>query len=1437
MSEDEEEKGKPFRGVLRSMKPSQPATIPIGALVTRPRLRENMARYYNCALEGKEADQKWLRTACALTPEQEYDPEKEEAMKEFECAKLLQIVLDHPQKFRGLNSSKAEKKARDLLSSQPAGNTPSRISVPREVTFPPMPFFALPPAEKPLKKPLEYQIPIGPKPLAQSAGAYIQKDVQPKTIPAEYNQLLQKGAVSSDPLIKAEFGRLQQDLAYYQTQPETVYSISDLSALEAIVSEDPNNSTRMRALKTEIIQLANQFHEAEGLRLKQYELLRISGQLKALELEELIVNFGRQKPELLQKRNPTLTEKECTQLYQKITEYLLYATAEQQRMRAKEALHKLKEAKDPEERKSLEEAFIATCLAERQYALEVNDPVSSAYLVFEYFGDLLLRPAQKEKLELFLKGGDQNPVLEMIMGSGKSKVLLVLLGVLRADGKAISTIVTSPSFFRDVAAHTHGRLHEIFGQTLTTIHFNRETPVKLKTLQPILATLQTAQAEQNCIIVTSKTLHCLMLRYLEEWFKLDPSTNETPKELEVLREILTTLFFHNKLLIDELDTVLNVLHSVSFSLGTKSSFSDHDLFVFLALYRHLYSDPDLKQLARLDSDPSPATKAPSLTRDRYNQILKPALASKFLEGLKTNVPPEIKYQKVPEEVGRLSKEEKDALIDFLCQDIDLPDERLKKAQEAYDQLSSPLKQLIAAAAGQIGHLFEHTLIQPCDEKYGLHSSSLFAIPFSSAHVASVGSEFAKPMITFNYTIQAYIKNGLETPLIRDRLEAFLKGVEESESETKKELLIKWQEKLSPYSLKTADPKIWEAIQKRINAKVEDRMEFVADFILPEMRFFTSQISSNPINCVSMAKEVTGFTGTLWNKTTYDSKLKAYPENGIDSKTLTLLNAHSNRPVIVLDNENPEEILARLNGQGINFDMICDNGAYFKSLTNKENARLLAKQYKKPVVFYDRGRQTITDGASEKPYQAQMMKEGTYLTFLDQENTTGADVSQKPTAQSVLTIKQGVLLRDILQSVWRLRGLDKGQTVQWVVSPTVEQLIRSDLQLPLEHTIILEDILNYAIQNQAQQIARHNEISCTQQLQAVKQQLLVEVLLSNASLKVKQDAVRLLKPSWIKQENTSPSKQYVRMAVRQDTLQEMDKEAQQILDFLNKHIEPHPRIEQAKQKIEAIKQRYSVEGMMPKEKRGHFESETVEVEKETLKEVEKEIEREQEMEHKITLHYFKGTRLVEAHPSDQLQYAIKEDAIPYISMTNYCQDLRKQYAHLGQKEPPILSLDPSSWEGIDLSFNFFEVEEMGSQRAVSPSSLHLYRTVPKEFDYMLMKNGRITLLSQQDAEVFFNDPDLYSLKSKVFVNQPLRTIVERERELLVRIKFLSGTSSYNQVESSILKKWLKQQPPRAVQKFFEKVVLRGFPHKRAQYRKSFLKNFFDQNLIKRTELQK
>src|SRR5208337_4948993 len=134
----------------------------------------------------------------------------------------------------------------------------------------------------------------------------------------------------------------------------------------------------------------------------------------------------------------------------------------------------------------------------------------------------------------------------------------------------------------------------------------------------------------------------------------------------------------------------------------------------------------------------------------------------------------------------------------------------------------------------------------------------------------------------------------------------------------------------------------------------------------------------------------------------------------------------------------------------------------------------AQMDNKPVIFYNaQNEQSITAGLKEMPLRESKISEGDRKTFLDQVHTTGADVPQKKRAIGLVTVGRNMLLRDLCQSVWRLREIDKSQKVAFVISKEIEGMIRQQLNKKGNEKILFEDILRFTIANQSKQIGKDN----------------------------------------------------------------------------------------------------------------------------------------------------------------------------------------------------------------------------------------------------------------------------------------------------------------------------------------------------------------------------
>lgn len=1364
-------------------------------LVTRPALSKNLNSYYQIALTGSLEQKKWLNAALIFA---KLDGTEKNANA------FLKYVLKFPEGFISTTScvdySSWVSKTREILTNiklQEKSDSTSPTILQETYSQDPHPFFSSIKPLEPIEGTISFAFPQNNIGLADVIKNTVETQLQPKVIPQTLIDFLKTGQSASSPLEQAEYKRLEEDLEEYKKEMDAIHSIKEKDKfLEAI--KDKGEAKHLENLKEKILTLANTLPKDN----EQLQMLKLQGHIQLFNLDELLINFARQKPELLQKNNPSLSKSALTEIYKLCGEYLVIATDQQQKARVKKALDK-----------NLDQEATTLALAKRAYTLDSSDPKSQAYLVFEFYSDLLLRPEQVNLQTKFLDNLDKCYAQEMIMGSGKSKVISILLALLRADGKNISTNVVSKEFFKDVAPHTSEILLKTFQQTLETIHFDRGTPLTASSLKSIIQTLESVKQNQNSLIVTSKTLQCLVLRFLEEWIRFsETDKKELPRELEILKEIISKIKNEGNLLIDELDTVLNILHTVSFSLGKKERPKSSHLKIDRCIYEILYMDDEIKLLGQLESDPNPNPNAKPLTKENYKKNIKTPLAKKFLLKL-----PSIKFEKNEDQEASIEIEHsnREALVDFICQDPQMDQTRIKAATDTYNLLSPHAKELVSEAALQIGHLLENTLTKTSNEKYGVPQGDLFAIPYSAANTPCKGSEFASHKVTCNNTRQSFAKYPMETGTVRNLIEKIMKKIHNDKEKKEgglEDLLNSWENKLGiSFSQKKRN---WQAISDKINSSLLLKFDFLDDFYFKEMEFFQEKITSNSQNIAESALRMFGFTGTLWNMKTFHSKFIASPEKGTDSKTLALLFSYSNKPTIEFEKVTNE------------WDMFIDAGGYYKEHENVEVAREIARARKRPVVFYHNRVQTVTNGIKERPFKDINLKVGDFDTFLDQTNTTGADVEKKHKAKGYVTIKAGMLKRDLLQAVWRLRGLaTKGQTIEWIIDKNTASLIRSSLNLKETDTIGFAEILTYTIRNESEQVGKDDYEAFTQQIENIKQQILLQSLLSDATVDEKRKILSELKSAWCKPETSStPSKHFCTIPVMIDTAVYLEDQQKQVIDQINGLSISDIFKKKAIDAIIEIVKRYKAPGMLLEKIQSPQATadDSVDVEQESQQEMEVDVEVVQDQEKAIVaLEHGSAYNFWDITPTQ-----INEDGkIPILGACNTLS-LESYFS----KHPNFKNLGiENAFEGVAVSLNFLE---KNIQMEHTIQNYHLHETYQKEFDYVVFERGLSTLISQREADAYYYkyvngsrvvSYDIFSLKSGEFLKRTSPLLTNEQSEHVLKIRFLAGSSDYNEEEIMQLERWLKQYPK--LIDFYKNVIIKNNRLRATEFKKSTLAKLF------------
>jgi hypothetical protein len=1392
------------------------------ALITRSyeQILRHLPDYMHQADKGTKEQKKWLKNACIFLTNHE---------KDEHCALgfLIRDVLKHPKKIKFTsNTDKKEikrgwnqtisKYENTLTMIRPNGKSSSTINKTP-------PHFRLDKPKKPFPQiPFSFDL-ISIKSIAERSSSDFFNKIQndfTKDFSGELKAWLgnqQLETSNQNHILSQEWNRLNEDLIEYEKIPQkTTYklrvNIEKIS--ESLQTGSEEEAKAIIKIESEMLRLANRLPALEFDQIR-HQLRMAGGIQKTITLESILLSFAQQNPLILQNINEFLDKDDFHQLYTLTARYLLLSTNFQQRERCLKLCEKIGKLNEPSheiERTELEKQLTEEWMAQRRY-----DPKTHpAYLVFEQYADVLIREDQITKLNEFFSGSDSNPVMEMIMGSGKSKILLPLLGLLRADGKDLSLLIVPAPLFESVSQDTQNILKGAFSKSLRSLHFDRNTTFTERSLEEIRDILKDIIVQKECLMMTSKSVQSLLLKFIEYADKMAKTNDLLNDQMFLMEEIIRLLNSCGNPLIDEADTVLNVLHEVSFSLGNRSSPNRSDVHLIGEFYNLLYSDSKLKAIARLESDPFPDAKAPPLTEEIFHQRLKRPLAEAFLDRLKVKG---LNDALIIKQLAELFKNENShqLILDYICRE----QSNAPESQKLYKSLPTELQNIFALASEEVSHLLPHTLLKMSDEKYGL-DDGVIAIPYSAVNTPSHGSLFANPYITMNYTYQIHSKNGINQKMINDQVQKLKKQADEEITESggtktitdtdawKLFCVLKGEEDI-PLSYPLSKQQL-KTLERQVNRSPELKSQVVANNFLPHLDLFENKLSCNPIGFTSLFQKVSGFTGTLWNAGSMHRKITPRPVVGTDSRTLSLLwkMSHKNDNVQVIKKALLDEMIDELHRQ--EFDMISDAGGYFKEGGNLSIARILALKLGKSVVFYSsNGDQTITDGKKEQPLSESKLTSDSRVTFLDQSHTTGADVPQKGLAIGIVTVGRNMLLRDLLQSVWRLRGLEKGQKVKFIIDEEVETIIKQKLNLTESDTIGFPQILRFIVENQSRQQGEDNFKAYKQQILGFSQNLIINVLLNKQiSSEEKIKAIDLLRSTWIKPTNLSPAVVYGASKAKVESIDVIMEEKRKCEVFLDKIAASFPwldlEIKEVRGQINGLAE--TTKSKVPRLVTSSLgdDAETVEVETEVEAQNHIEIEQDNQFE-KIEL----GVSYGKLKKRSDIGFRdFENDVIPFFP-------IEKQ-----MRREPTLKGFAKYFKGIYISMNVLEwnkeTKKINACKLLGPYRTPFHHLKVDEDDVLLISNSSNETQGIVETDLYYN---LY-----VGFKDPSKKPSEKAFEKIVKLKFLNGECSYNQKEAEFLEKWLGEAGAEKMLRLFFRHILNNQPDKAANYSGSKLQKVFN-----------
>lgn len=660
-----------------------------------------------------------------------------------------------------------------------------------------------------------------------------------------------------------------------------------------------------------------------------------------------------------------------------------------------------------------------------------------ALMCFQYAENILVRPRQAEALTSLLFAPDDphhvnNVVEKVIMGGGKSKVILPLLAAKKATGLKFVVVEVPRALLATNHADLNSTSQRLFGQKAHRFEFNRDSDSTSSRLKAIYQRFHEIMTNKEYIVTTGETMQSLELKYMD--LLLNRPENQTDlkewrKQVYWAGKITGLIKQCGDVVIDEIHQGLLLKKKLNYTLGDPSAISPALINHSIALYQFVDA---------LNGEP--------FTIDELLSHPKSPLINDIIALQKAHpgslVPSDLKAyfqnQSLP-----------------IC--VEHADPGLKDALAFYKQ------QLILLPQTQARHYKEHygpSNIQDSALKRAL------AIPYIASNQPNERSRFGNTLETMNYTVQSLLNEGLNEMLLRDAIARW-------QIDARNELIAPF----SPYRVITETPTAIRvnkfladtgATLQSINLHVDAQEQFRTLFesikynrqiiyaileeqILTQITKEPTILHSDAFNHVDMYRTAQGLSGTPWNHSTYHQNIQfdSRTSLGTDGYVQTVL---KQKPTLVsrVPFTNIDLFLLALFKDQPNARAIIDISATFAGISNLNVARKLAAyacvndsnvQF---ILYFNENdvlcalsvntQQSIELATSDPSIIDQKLgcTPDERITYYDQSHTVGTDLKQAPTAHAFVLADSRTHLQAFLQGCMRMRGLENQQTVTIIV---------------------------------------------------------------------------------------------------------------------------------------------------------------------------------------------------------------------------------------------------------------------------------------------------------------------------------------------------------------------------------------------------------------------
>ena len=776
--------------------------------------------------------------------------------------------------------------------------------------------------------------------------------------------------------------------------------------------------------------------------------------------------------DLLKEIVPPVDIKELKNL---LRQYLEFSVALKHTEDACEKIKKVPQEGHPARQEALDE--LATFLDATRYVPDrVDEMTSRLLLMLEYSCGFLLRKANVQLVLDLLR----NPscVRQLPPGSGKTKVVLRLLAIMRANGLDLSTIILPEWLYEQNRRDLDMGLREVIGQEAYCLDVPEDRDLSLDELQVMYGSLQ-ATVQNRGVLLTTKT-NLLALRNTFEHLErqLCPVQGGAPdpallEQYHMLSKILDYCKKHMVALCDEVDSILDIHKEVNRKEG-----GDQDIDPTIQKVGGEFFQVLVKTAVTPTDDPSSPLQQ---------------LARAIVNDQQVDLPEDIK------------KEGLEALVHTIFKDETYATYILKEGAPLPQVPDLATQQRLKVAKTYFQAFQKSTLQKKRNAKDGYGRLGDRVVPYRGPGTPDTNSAFCHPCAIVAYTYQDYIQGGIRLDQAETLYAEILRLSKSQKEEDRKHLLdlcTDFEIDQNELSKLIDENKAIKYVLDQINSSATAKFAYCVRYCIPKLKTSGEQVKSNAFDLVDMMKSFAGMTGTPHNVTTYSDKITEKEKAvtlGSDGSTLVAvakLATAGKMQIVTLKSAEPDAVLAHV---GKTYQGVIDIGAYLTSLSAEEIAQKMGKGMPKDsptlyILYVDsRGQYMAYDIKKDQhvPYDDKntAMSPGNCKTIF--QSFVGTDIKQTRDAKFLVTIGNMMGMKDFIQGVMRLRNLGKDQTFDIALSPEVADTIRKSTDKQSDEILTISDILTYCELNYEQEAKDAALASERTKIQRVPEALLFE----------------------------------------------------------------------------------------------------------------------------------------------------------------------------------------------------------------------------------------------------------------------------------------------------------------------------------------------------------